>query len=310
MRIKVLTVVFAILALGCWSYAQTADTDSGNPNGNITITSGPNVTPQSNSATITWNTSGRAATFVKYGTDPNNLSQKSYQAGGKRDHSVTLSDLTPGTTYYFAIMTDDQTVRQKGQFTTTGAASASATSTSAAGSNAGGITITSGPNVTPQSNSATIAWSTSGPAATMVHYGTDPNNLSQKSYQAGGARDHSVTLSNLAPGKTYYFAIMTNSGAVRQNGQFTTTGSASASTKPGSLQIVGPNLALVSANSAQITWTTNAPSSSIVHYGTSKGSLTQTAVAAWGASTHQVGLNNLKPSTTYFVQVESAQAQG
>src|SRR5690242_20012892 len=96
---RTLAVMLLAGALSCWSFAQTqnqeekqeqkaqqaqkADNDANNPKGNITITNGPSVSPQNTSATITWTTSGRAATIVKYGTNANDLEQKSAQAGGE-----------------------------------------------------------------------------------------------------------------------------------------------------------------------------------------------------------------------------------
>src|SRR5207237_8510548 len=96
----------------------TADPPATGTKDNITITAGPDVNPTDTGATIHWITSGTAATIVHYGTDPNNLSLKSYQPGGERDHNVTLSNLSPNTTYYFAILRDDMSERTKIQFKT------------------------------------------------------------------------------------------------------------------------------------------------------------------------------------------------
>ena len=331
---KTLAILLTAGALSCWSWAQASnsaeeksekkaqqaaqqdrDNDAANPNGNITITAGPNVTPSSTSATIHWTTSGRAATIVHYGTDANKLDEKSFQPGGARDHNVTLSNLSPGTKYFFAIMTDDNTVRQKGEFTTTGTASAAAATPAASAMGAkDNITITSGPDVNPADTSATIHWTTSGTAATIVHYGTDPNNLKEKSYQPGGARDHTVTLSNLSPNTTYYFAILRDDMSERTKSQFQTKPNAAAATTApvsGNLAILaGPKLDVVSDRSAIVEWSTAVKSSSIVHFGTDKNNLSQTAEAPWGATTHRVGINSLSPNTTYFLQVESSQAQG
>src|SRR5438874_13460226 len=335
---KTLAILLTAGALSCWAWAQARnsaeeksekkaqqaaqqdrdrDNDAANPNGNITITGGPNVAPSNTSATIHWTTSGRAATIVKYGTDANKLDEKSAQPGGERDHNVTLSNLSPGTKYFFAIMTDDNTVRTKGEFTTTGAASATAATAATPATGAkDNITITAGPDVTPTDTGATIHWTTSGTAATILHYGTDPNNLNQKSYQPGGERDHNVTLSNLSPNTTYYFAILRDDMSERTKSQFQTKASgaaAAATTAPasGNLAIVaGPKLDVVSDRAAIVEWNTAVKSSSVVHFGTDKNNLSQTAEAPWGATTHRVGINSLTPNTTYFLQVESSQAQG
>jgi hypothetical protein len=79
----------------------------------------------------------------------------------------------------------------------------------------------------------------------------------------------------------------------------------------------GPVIEQVTDKQAIVAWTTNVPSSAVVHYGTNPNSLTQTAEQAWGGQqnanktdTHRVTLKGLQPNTTYYVQVDSGQAQG
>ena len=91
------------------------------------------------------------------------------------------------------------------------------------------VKITHGPVVeSTDAHHATIAWSTNTSAATIVHYSTDPNNLSEKAEMPWGALTHRVTLKNLQPGTTYYFQADSSQGedsgseAVSQTGSFTT----------------------------------------------------------------------------------------
>ncbi len=80
----------------------------------------------------------------------------------------------------------------------------------------------------------------------------------------------------------------------------------------------GPVIEQLTPNSAIVAWTTNVPSSAILHYGTTSDprGWTQTAEQAWGGqqsksgTTHRIHLNNLQPKTTYVLQAESGQAQG
>ncbi len=70
------------------------------------------------------------------------------------------------------------------------------------------LKITHGPTVEYASaNSAIVAWSTNVSGATIVHYGTDPNELSQKAMAPWGALTHRVTLKHLQPNTTYYFKV-------------------------------------------------------------------------------------------------------
>jgi phosphodiesterase/alkaline phosphatase D-like protein len=77
------------------------------------------------------------------------------------------------------------------------------------------------------------------------------------------------------------------------------------------LQITnGPIIESADDHSATIAWSTNAPSSSRVWYGTDVNNLTQFAESGYSSgSTHRVQLNNLRPGTTYYFEVESGQGR-
>jgi Purple acid Phosphatase, N-terminal domain len=139
-------ILFATIVLAALTFAQNAGappgrsdpsypaqmpnlnskgTPAGHTLSDITITNGPKIGPQDTNATIAWNTNKNAATYVRYGTDPNYLNQKYWQSGGRMVHTATLSNLQPGTRYYFAVMKYGDTVGTSGEFQTTGTAAAS-----------------------------------------------------------------------------------------------------------------------------------------------------------------------------------------
>src|SRR5256884_536202 len=73
----------------------------------------------------------------------------------------------------------------------------------------------------------------------------------------------------------------------------------------------GPILEEVTWNAVVIAWSTDVPSSSRVWYATDKNNLTHVAEAPEnGSNTHRVRIDNLRPDTTYYFQVESAQSRG
>jgi hypothetical protein len=87
------------------------------------------------------------------------------------------------------------------------------------------VQITSGPTVSNVTkNSATIVWTTNKNAATDIHYGYAGGH-NKIAYERGGSKQHSVTLSNLKPGTTYTYKIMTREKEVRTSGTFTTRAS-------------------------------------------------------------------------------------
>src|SRR5947209_12225601 len=69
----------------------------------------------------------------------------------------------------------------------------------------------------------------------------------------------------------------------------------------------GPVVEMVSDTMAQIAWSTNASSGTLLRYGTAPDQLDQKAGMPWGAITHRVELKNLKPGTTYCAQAVSDQ---
>ncbi|MFL6299527.1 MAG: fibronectin type III domain-containing protein [Terriglobales bacterium] len=309
------------------------DHDADDKNGDIDVVSGPDVQPANDHAVIRWRTDKVSASSVKYGTSQNNMSQEQKISGGSRDHNVTLTGLQPGTKYYFEILSRNGQVRKTGEFTTQGSSSASnsnnngSSSGSTTGATASGtdnVQILDGPrpqNVTP--NSATIYWRTDDVAASDVKYGTDPNNPGQRAYERGGAREHTAELTNLQPGQTYYYQILRRDGSVRTSGQFQTPASGTtASTTPttpapgtpapaGTSSVAvnkGPVVQYVNQNTAIISWNTNQQSSSTVKYGTDANNLNQTASGNWGTN-HQVQVQGLQPSTTYYFVVNSSPAE-
>ncbi|MDY6966747.1 MAG: Ig-like domain-containing protein [Halobacteriota archaeon] len=61
----------------------------------------------SNSATITWDTDEASDSLVKYGTESGNYMQQKYNLINVTSHSVDLTGLMPGTTYYFVVNSTD-----------------------------------------------------------------------------------------------------------------------------------------------------------------------------------------------------------
>ena len=79
----------------------------------------------------------------------------------------------------------------------------------------------------------------------------------------------------------------------------------------------GPVVKKTTDTVAEIAWSTDAPGSSIVKYGTSQNALNETAEAPWGDTkepngdyNHTVRVKNLKPNTTYYFVVETTQGAG
>jgi hypothetical protein len=72
----------------------------------------------------------------------------------------------------------------------------------------------------------------------------------------------------------------------------------------------GPVVEMVTDSSAQIAWSTNENSGTVLRYSTDRNNLEQTAAMPWGGLTHRVLLRNLQPSTIYYFKAESNDGQG
>lgn len=97
------------------------------------------------------------------------------------------------------------------------------------------VKITNGPVVEGVGDTwAVIAWTTNTGGSTVVHFGTDQNNLSQTGQapyadnEKTKAQNHRVRLNNLKPDTTYFFIADSGQGegtgteAKSQIGQFKT----------------------------------------------------------------------------------------
>ena len=91
-----------------------------------------------------------------------------------------------------------------------------------------------------------------------------------------------------------------------------------AQSKPQAERITnGPIVKKTTETVAEIAWSTDAPGSTVVKYGTSSNDLNQTAEQPWGGTkepngdyNHTVWVKGLKPNTTYYFVVVTGQGMG
>jgi phosphodiesterase/alkaline phosphatase D-like protein len=311
MKVKV-TMLAIVGALGFWGAGQACAQNQPR----VQITKPPVVqSTTGDSATIKWSTNLPSGTTVRYGTDPNNLSQKAEESWGGTNHSVTLKGLQSGTTYYFQVIsgqglgTGTAATSNIAQFTTRQQSSPSASAQNSSPAREADIAVVVGP--TPQDitdTGAQIAWNTNSASSTILKYGTDAMNLAQTAEKPWGAKEHKVQISGLQPNTQYHVSVQSEAGRELARNQFRTLPSGQTAQQ---FQIShGPVVESLGPDSVVIAWTTSAPSSSVVMYGSDPNSLNQRAEAPWGQQTHRVTVKNLQPDTKYWFQVQSGQAQG
>lgn len=324
---KQMTLVSRLMTAVVLSAAVAAQ--SPKPASELKIIDGPRIEAVTDkTAQIAWSTNVESSATVHFGTDPNHLDQIAQQQwGGEKTqvsavHRVILRALKPNATYYFTVESGEGWHQEKNvaksevKSLTTKMETESAQEAAAAPANptvTGPVTseangFVAGPlvaNVTDRS--ATLWWMATDDHATTVAYGRSKSKLDQKLAVPTG-EIKKVELTKLEPNTSYFVAMADGNGKNIYEGTFKTESSGFARAPFKIVQ--GPMIEMVGRNTATITWSTSARSSSVVRFGTDPNTISQSVMAPWGQQIHRVQIKGLKPNTRYFFQVESAQAEG
>jgi hypothetical protein len=205
----------------------------------VRITRQPSIEfADQHNAVIAWSSDQPSGTQVKYGTTPDQLSERAEMPWGSLTHRVELKNLQPGTQYYFVAIASE--ARDTG---TSAQSELLSFRTPADGAPplrdqpaqrtgperaAGAVAIVSGPTVEALADSAVVSWSSSANSGAVVHYGSDAGKLDHAASVPWGGREHRVRITELKPGTTYYFVAESTeaegSGTRAQSavGKFTT----------------------------------------------------------------------------------------
>ena len=275
---------------------------------NVTV---PNLSINSNSATITWDTDTQANSTVGFSTTPGDfLSEVGNATLVTTGHSVTVSGLQQNQTYYFRVKSAGvhNGASVDDNFSVTGNHEGYSFTTTSADVTA---PVISSILAVPSTTSASISWSTNEAATSFLEYSTTDGFSIGTSYGSYDlALSHSVTLPSLLNSNTpYYYKIHSTDGAgneaVSEQQSFQTNASADAT---------APVISAVSVfskthNTATIAWTTNETATSFVEYGTTTayGKTFGNATLVSGPPfNHSVSLpQDLVPQTTYHYRVHS-----
>ena len=252
------------------------------------------------SAIVTWSTDSPADGTVDYGTTTAYPSQQK-DATMDTTHGITLTGLTPTTTYHFRVASTDEvgngpTVSGDNTFTTT--ATPDRTPPIITNLRVDGITDVY----------ALVLWETNEPADSYVHYGITPDCP----LIAGAnedVRDHSISLTGLLPDTNYYVIVQSTdpsgNGPVNATTQFR-TGKTPDTTPP---VITNVQVGQLSDKIAVITWSTDEIANSVVEYGET-GSYGKVVTDAGFVKDHIMTLSGLSPATKYFFIVRSTDPSG
>jgi hypothetical protein len=278
-----------------------SDMDSLLPTGRYTdpanLVSGPQVVDiKTRSARIQWSTDRVSDTKVAYGTSSNNYqAAQAYQAAQVTSHSIELSNLQPGTTYYYrARWTDDDGNTGQSaelQFKTQPAPIVS----DAAISN---INL----------NSATLGFTTQAATRAKIYYGTSTAFGSLTTVNTStDLSSYTTQLTDLADGTKYFYRINTvDSSGYEYDGSvasFTTL------PRPRIENLVRAQIEGEPSSTQKITWTTNVPASSEVAYSPT-GTPQEVAVTSELKTQHEMIIRGLSDDTLYTWLARSRDALG
>ena len=249
--------------------ANAAGTTAISANGTLTtsaavanppLISGINTTNLTNtSVTVNWTTDQASTSVVNYGTTTG-YGLSSSTPAASTTHSVTLTGLTPGTTYNFvvvsALSSGPSAISGNNVFTTP-----------ALSGNSPMLSYLAFYGVT--ASGVTISWSTNVPSTTVLVYGTTASFGQVTPVQTTLSTTHGVTLTGLLPGTAYYFQAQSadSSGnlGISTTYSFTTQGSLG--------QVITNVVATPGPGpTGTISFNTSVPAYSYVQYGTSAGS--------------------------------------
>ncbi|HEY3415101.1 MAG TPA: fibronectin type III domain-containing protein [Armatimonadota bacterium] len=167
----------------------------------VKITAGPTVVAASTSATIGWTTDVNSSTALLYGNSPTALINRVSGTNGVTAHSVAISGLTTGNTYYYQVRS-----------AASGYSTAYSDVLAFVAKNP--APVISSLAVTATQTTASITWNTDKATDSAVSYGTSPNALTQNAAGTANTLSHSVFISGLTPGTTYYFVAQSGSATI------------------------------------------------------------------------------------------------
>ncbi|MBI2504721.1 MAG: fibronectin type III domain-containing protein [Candidatus Latescibacteria bacterium] len=261
------------------------------------LLTGPTLTAKTHdTAVVEWTTDEPANSEVQFGVE--SLDESSSSGDNETRHKMTLSDLTPGTSYTYQVGSTDASGNGATQ-------SAKAIFATAPEVDLTAPAILSGPEVIYKSDkSATIQWTTDEDATAEVEFGTSAALGFVRSLSTT-AQVHEVTLTNLNPGTAYSYKVssedLSNNGPTESAVLSFTTDSQSDLASP----VISGTSASPSDTYVIIHWNTDEVANSFVDYGTDQVALDSKVGDTENELEHEIVLTNLSKSTKYYYTVGS-----
>ena len=270
-----------------------------------TITSGPTaIDITQTTASIQWLTDELSDSVVDYGLDTNlgtSVSDPSWVV----NHMITLTDLAPGTTYYYRVSSTDRVGNGPTQ-------SDIFSFTTLLEPDVYPPVIIFGPEVLPTITdvTATVHWITDEPSNSYVFFGKtqDLGNVEGSEIYIS---DHYIDLAGLEPDTIYYYKVAStdpSGNGPTESSIHTFRTKEGPDTEPPIITSGPTVLPTITDTAAQIVWTTDEISDSGVSY--NDGTNYYVAHDDKYVIDHMMTLTGLQPDTLYYFTVSSKDPSG
>jgi ribosomal protein S27E/chitodextrinase len=255
-------------------------------------------------ATVLWDTDELSDSFVEYGLS-SSYGLSSADKSFTTHHSLPLQGLSADKSYNYRVMSADSSgntgIGTDMTFRTAKTpAKPDTTPPQISAINVSGIT----------NMRAVVMWTTDELADSAVEYGR-ASDYGLRSSDPSVTMVHSIVLENLNASTTYHFRVKStdvagNGPSVSADKDFRTIANPDNSAP----KMSNIKVAAITNNSANITWTTDEPSTSVVDYGTNGTLYGKKLTSQVHVLQHSVQLTGLLPGTLYHFRVYSTDPTG
>jgi hypothetical protein len=262
-----------------------------------TLTASPSAVVKTKSATVSWSTNRTSNSFVKYGTKSGDYGAEVGSSDQVAAHSIALSGLNPGTTYYYKVLWTDE----DGNL----AESEEQTFTTNAAPFILGVKVT---NISLYS--AYVSFTVKNASSISVNYGKTTSYGGLKTISTPTSEStQNILLDNLEEGTTYHLQVV---GKDEENNTFSGDDySFQTLPVPKVIEAKVQQVANMPTATLRAIWTTNTPVSTIVtYYPSANPELSHDQISLKLSKTHEMILTNLKDDTQYTVLLKGKDSAG
>lgn len=262
-----------------------------------TLTASPSATVKTKSAIIAWSTDRTSNSFVKYGTKSGDYGAEVGSSEQEAAHSITLTGLDPGTTYYYKVLWTDEDGNQ-------GSSSEQTLTTNPA------PFISNVKVVNISLYSAYVTFTVKNASSVSVNYGKSTSYGGIKTFATSTSEtNQNILLDNLEDGTTYHIQVVAED---EEENTFSGDDYSFATLPvPKVLEAKVQQVANMPTATLRAIWTTNTPVSTIVtYYPSATPELARDQISLKLTKTHEMILTNLKDDTDYTILLKGKDSAG